>query len=218
MLYGGLGAAAFLTIGLAPISSVGVAGVLLFVVNLGIWGPDVIIDGANAERFKTHPSLASDLQTLSWGSLAAFGILAGLSGGVLQGMFGARKLPRYRWHLGCILLKMPAISLLTGGVFVVASLASLAVAVPAGLGWMKEERVTSRSDECGSLRDMIHSPVQGPVFVSSPHSIWPAGVRELCLLSSDVNLLAWRYRRPPPWCASSASSWGCSGYSSIRGP
>ena len=25
------------------------------------------------------------------------------------------KLPRYRWHLGCILLKMPAISLLTGG-------------------------------------------------------------------------------------------------------
>ena len=24
------------------------------------------------------------------------------------------KLPRYRWHLGCILLKMPAISLLTG--------------------------------------------------------------------------------------------------------
>ena len=28
-----------------------------------------------------------------------------------------RKLPRYRWHLGCILLKMPAISLLTGGSF-----------------------------------------------------------------------------------------------------
>ena len=27
---------------------------------------------------------------------------------------GARKLPRYRWHLGCIPLKMPAISLLTG--------------------------------------------------------------------------------------------------------
>ena len=141
MLYGGLGAAAFLTIGLAPISSVGMAGVLLFVVNLGIWGPDVIIDGANAERFKTHPSLASDLQTLSWGSLAAFGILAGLSGGVLQGTFGAR------------------------GVFVVASLASLAVAVPAGLGWMKEGRVTSRSGGCDSLRMMIHSPVQGPVFV-----------------------------------------------------
>ena len=167
MLYGGLGAAAFLTIGLAPISSVGMAGVLLFVVNLGIWGPDVIIDGANAERFKTHPSLASDLQTLSWGSLAAFGILAGLSGGVLQGMFGARKLPRYMYgcHLGCILLKMPAISLAAGGVFVVASLASLAVAVPAGLGWMKEGRVTSRSGGCDSLRQMIRSPVQGPVFV-----------------------------------------------------
>ena len=26
----------------------------------------------------------------------------------------ARKLPRYRWHLGCILLKMPAMSLRTG--------------------------------------------------------------------------------------------------------
>ena len=27
---------------------------------------------------------------------------------------GGKKLSRYRWYLGCILLKMPAISLLTG--------------------------------------------------------------------------------------------------------
>ena len=27
----------------------------------------------------------------------------------------AGTLPRYRWHLGCILLKMPAVSLRTGG-------------------------------------------------------------------------------------------------------
>ena len=27
---------------------------------------------------------------------------------------GLRKLPRYRWHLGCILLRMPATSLSTG--------------------------------------------------------------------------------------------------------
>ena len=33
-----------------------------------------------------------------------------------QGTWGTVcKLPRYRWHLGCILLNMPAISLLTGG-------------------------------------------------------------------------------------------------------
>ena len=31
-----------------------------------------------------------------------------------RGPNGGSKLPRQRWHLGCILLKMPAISLLTG--------------------------------------------------------------------------------------------------------
>ena len=38
-------------------------------------------------------------------------------GGVAQALktVAMRKLPRYRWHLGCILLKMAAISLPTGG-------------------------------------------------------------------------------------------------------
>ena len=32
----------------------------------------------------------------------------------LETTFSAGKAPRYRWHLGCILLEMPAISLRTG--------------------------------------------------------------------------------------------------------
>ena len=43
--------------------------------------------------------------------LQAAGFRTALFGKYLN---GGGKAPRYRWHLGCILLKMPAISLLTG--------------------------------------------------------------------------------------------------------
>ena len=36
----------------------------------------------------------------------------------IMGFASRGKLPRHRWHLGCILLKMPAISLLTGHPFI----------------------------------------------------------------------------------------------------
>ena len=67
----------------------------------------VMIDATNAERVVTHPALASDLQSLSWGMLGVFGVITGLTEGSLQSAFGSH------------------------GVFLACSLTAVAVMVPA---------------------------------------------------------------------------------------
>ena len=49
-------------------------------------------DGATAERCRTHPKLAADLQSLSWGSLYATSLLANVAMGYLvqPDVLGAR--------------------------------------------------------------------------------------------------------------------------------
>ncbi|XP_057871910.2 probable folate-biopterin transporter 6 isoform X3 [Cryptomeria japonica] len=48
--------------------------------------PDVVADAAVAQRSKTTPELASDLQSLSWGSLAVGGLFGcGVSGAAVHG-------------------------------------------------------------------------------------------------------------------------------------
>ena len=66
-----------------------------------------MIDATNAERVVTHPALASDLQSLSWGMLGVFGVITGLTEGSLQSGFGSH------------------------GVFLACSLTAAAVMVPA---------------------------------------------------------------------------------------
>ena len=91
-------------------------GVLLWFVNLANAGPDVMIDATNAERVVTHPALASDIQSLTWGSLGVFGIIAGLAEGPLQASFGAR------------------------GVFLATSLTAAVIVFPAASGWLFEKK------------------------------------------------------------------------------
>ena len=58
------------------------------------------------------------------------------------------KLPRYRWHLGCILLKMPAISLLTGDARRVKDKLVEVLGVP-------DSEVFLDSDDLMDLRDLL---------------------------------------------------------------
>ncbi len=64
-------------------------------------------------RGRTLALLTSDNGAPSGGTVIS-GLNAPFVGTKFQTWEG--ELSRYRWHLGCILLKMPAISLLTGGV------------------------------------------------------------------------------------------------------
>lgn len=91
----------------------------------------------------SHPRLASDIQALAWGSLASFAMIAGLSAGWLQSAFGAR------------------------GVFAVGTATSIAVALPAGLGWLQEQRVPRRRNTCDGVSHIMSSPEKAAVFQSS---------------------------------------------------
>ena len=51
-----------------------------------------MIDATNAERVVTHPALASDLQTLCWGSTGVCGIVAAVIQGPVVDAWGARTL------------------------------------------------------------------------------------------------------------------------------
>jgi folate/biopterin transporter len=94
------------------------AGVWLFLGNLSIASPDVMIDASVAERSKTHPRLASDLQTLCWVSFGIGKILSAASSG---------------W-----LYDAPAVG--SRGLFGLTALTSLVVLVPARLGWLGERQ------------------------------------------------------------------------------
>jgi hypothetical protein len=54
------------------------AAFMCLLINFAHASPDVMIDGSVAIRMKTHPALASDLQTLCWGSTGLCGIVAAL--------------------------------------------------------------------------------------------------------------------------------------------
>ena len=80
---------------------------------------------------ETNQAKAYGLGAMSWG-------MATMIGPSMGGLLSESPCARYRWHLGCILLKMPAISLLTGfpaetfpGVF--GAEGSWGQSVPAGL-------------------------------------------------------------------------------------
>ena len=147
--YALLGTLGWLWVGLLSVdgsTSLGLVGVPLFMCNLGLWGPDVIIDATNAERVKTHPQLASDIQSLTWGSLAVFGIYAGLTQGLIQDAFGAR------------------------GLFLAGSITGLAMMVPAMLGWLREERLPKSQrprSVCHTFREVMGSAERAPVFQAS---------------------------------------------------
>ncbi|EGB07924.1 hypothetical protein AURANDRAFT_2498, partial [Aureococcus anophagefferens] len=110
------GVLAALALGAARTRNVGAVALLLVVANLSIASPDVMVDGATAERCRTHPKLAADLQSLSWGSLYATSLLANVAMGYLvqPDVLGAR---------GC---------------FGLMTLTSLAVLLPAAAGWLGE--------------------------------------------------------------------------------
>ena len=112
------GVLAALALGAARTRNVGAVALLLVVANLSIASPDVMVDGATAERCRTHPKLAADLQSLSWGSLYATSLLANVAMGYLvqPDVLGAR---------GC---------------FGLMTLTSLAVLLPAAAGWLGERR------------------------------------------------------------------------------
>ncbi|KAH8058224.1 BT1-like protein [Aureococcus anophagefferens] len=86
------GVLAALALGATHTRSVGAVALLLVVANLSIASPDVMVDGATAERCRTHPKLAADLQSLSWGSLYATSLLANVAMGYLvqPDVLGAR--------------------------------------------------------------------------------------------------------------------------------
>ena len=84
-----------------------------------------MIDASVAERAKTHPHLSADAQSLCWGSLYAASLLANVCTGYAirapaKGGIGAR------------------------GVFALFAVTSLAMLVPAQLGWLGERRAVRR--------------------------------------------------------------------------
>lgn len=71
--------------------------------------PDVVVDAAVTERSKVAPALAPSLQSLSWGSYAAGGLLGSATSGFLIDYYGASA------TLG--LLIVPAVCVLGAGAF-----------------------------------------------------------------------------------------------------
>ena len=117
-LAGILGVAANLLLTMLNPDAVGYAfaALLLLLANVNFAVPDVMIDATVAERAKTHPARAADLQALCWGSLGAMQIPAAISKGYLLEGFGVHVL------------------------FGLAVLTALCVAIPPMLGWLGEKR------------------------------------------------------------------------------
>ncbi|KAJ8606091.1 hypothetical protein CTAYLR_005189 [Chrysophaeum taylorii] len=91
------------------------SGALLLVLsNFSIASPDVMVDATTAEKAKSHPALAADVQSLCWGSLYSCSFLAYFCVGWLLEKVGPRN------------------------VFGLFSLTSLAALVPASFGWLGE--------------------------------------------------------------------------------
>jgi len=105
---------------LVPLS-LGMVATMLFLGNLSVASPDVMIDASVAERCRTHPNFASDLQTLCWASFGLGKIFASSTMGVILATFGSRSM------------------------FGLTSLTSIAMLLPAIFNWLTEEpRSTER--------------------------------------------------------------------------
>jgi hypothetical protein len=114
-LAGALGTFSFLVLGSASLSILG-ATLFMIGVNFSVASPDVMIDAVVAEKCKMHPAFASDLQSLCWGSMALFSALGYATSGLLIRSIG------------------PV------GTFLLLSLSSLLVLLPAVLGFLGESR------------------------------------------------------------------------------
>lgn len=121
--------------------ALGVATVLaLFVgANLSVALPDVMVDAAIAEKSRSRPELVPDLQSLCWGSLTLFGLIASTFKGLLQEQYGSE------------------------AIFLVASMAPLAVTLLAWRGALGEERVRRRAgtgDGCAPCMQRLRSQLR----------------------------------------------------------
>jgi hypothetical protein len=155
------------------------AAFMCLLINFAHASPDVMIDGSVAIRMKTHPALASDLQTLCWGSTGLCGIVAALvQGPVVDAYAKPVFLSHFYVHaifsqdrLGTNIgkaLKKDNRSLRWGArpLYALAIVPCGIVIVPAVLGWMREERlpVGERNPKCSVCVDNFKDPVQAPIF------------------------------------------------------
>ena len=120
-------------------------GLFLFLGNFSVASPDVMIDASVAEKCRTHPEYASDLQTLCWGSMSAGAVLSSITAGILYENIGSR------------------------GLFLLTSTTSVVLLAPSSFNWLQETRVSSdsfNSQEDGLLRKFsiaLKDPKQGPI-------------------------------------------------------
>lgn len=121
------------------------ATLLLLLANYSMASPDVVIDASVAERARTHPQLAVDLQSLCWGSLGVGGFVAAASVGHLVESIGPR------------------------GVYSLTLITAVAVALPAALGWLPERRDPPhlRGNTCRNIRRGFSHPVAKWVFYAA---------------------------------------------------
>lgn len=94
LLASGLGVIAWSLLYFLPhiTSSLKFFSFLLFLGNLSIAVPDVMIDGTIAEKNKIHSNAAADLQTLCWMSFGVGKIISTLTAGSLLAHFGSQSL------------------------------------------------------------------------------------------------------------------------------
>eukprot|EP00516_Mucochytrium_quahogii_P007591 CAMPEP_0203751108 /NCGR_PEP_ID=MMETSP0098-20131031/5233_1 /ASSEMBLY_ACC=CAM_ASM_000208 /TAXON_ID=96639 /ORGANISM=" , Strain NY0313808BC1" /LENGTH=595 /DNA_ID=CAMNT_0050640683 /DNA_START=334 /DNA_END=2121 /DNA_ORIENTATION=- len=146
VLAGILGVLAWSGLFLIPALSASIAGLFLFFGNLSVASPDVMIDASVAERCRTHPHLASDLQTLCWASFGIGKLLAAVTWSEVYEWGGDRG-PRILFGLTMV--------------------TSAAVLVPSLLGWLLE---TEESDSkttakgCAKLKIAFDHQVSGPLY------------------------------------------------------
>lgn len=79
-----LGTVAWANLAVGGATTVFVATLMLFLINLSIASPDVIIDASVAERVAEKPQFGPALQSLCWGAFAVGGIGSCLSAGWLN--------------------------------------------------------------------------------------------------------------------------------------
>ena len=98
-------------------SNVVFIGLFLFLGNFSVAVPDVMIDASVAERCRSHPEYASDLQTLCMGSMSVGKLIASLTAGMIYEYIGSR------------------------GLFLVNSLTGLILLAPSCFNWLRESPV-----------------------------------------------------------------------------
>lgn len=121
------------------------ATLLIILSQFGIASPDVSIDAAVAERAKSHPHLAADMQALCWGSLGVGGFFAAMTVGKMQTELGSR------------------------GVFGFTAICGVVIAVPAMCGFLKERRDPpgERNKTCERIKAGFSGRISKWVFWSA---------------------------------------------------